>query len=129
MPTERPRFPADFHHEAWEEDLARSTDIGRSAGETVRHECEQKGVPQNQLRLCDADGRDGTALPRCVKLYVPQPSGRFGMVFRVTQIDGQLRLAFLAFGVRHHPPGSNAPTVYQIAHDRLHGTSHVGRHL
>jgi hypothetical protein len=26
---------------------------------------------------------------------------------------------YLAFGVRHHPRGSNAPTVYQIADRRL----------
>jgi len=30
------------------------------------------------------------------------------------------RLDYLAFGVRHHPAGSNAPTVYKIAHRRLH---------
>jgi hypothetical protein len=28
---------------------------------------------------------------------------------------------FLAFGVRHHPRGSRRPTVYQLAHRRLHG--------
>lgn len=28
-------------------------------------------------------------------------------------------LAFLAFGVRHHPRDSNAPTVYEVAHRRL----------
>jgi hypothetical protein len=29
-------------------------------------------------------------------------------------------LAYLAFGVRHHPRDSNALTVYEIAHRRLH---------
>jgi hypothetical protein len=120
MPTEDPRFPADFDHKVWEEDLARSTDTGRIAGEVARRECEQNGVPQSQLRPCDAEGRDGTALPRCVKFYVPQPAGRFGIVFRVVQAEGQLRLGFLAFGVRHQTLHSRAPTVYQLAHNRLH---------
>jgi hypothetical protein len=30
------------------------------------------------------------------------------------------RRDYLAFGVRHHPAGSNAPTLYEIAHRRLH---------
>jgi hypothetical protein len=29
-------------------------------------------------------------------------------------------LRYLAFGVRHHPKGSHAETVYEIAHRRLH---------
>jgi hypothetical protein len=120
VPTEDPRFPADFDPEAWEEDLARSTDAGRAAGQAVRRDCEQEGVPQSSLRPCDDEGHDGTVLPQCVKLYVPQPSGRFGIVFKVAQAVGRLRLVFLAFGVRHQPRNSNAPTVYQLAHRRLH---------
>jgi hypothetical protein len=30
-------------------------------------------------------------------------------------------LRYVAFGVRHHPPESNAETVYGIAHRRLRG--------
>jgi len=41
------------------------------------------------------------------------------MVFRIERRNGKLRLVYAAFGVRHHPRDSNAPTVYQIAHDRL----------
>jgi hypothetical protein len=32
------------------------------------------------LRRCDSEGRDGTKLPACFKVYLPAPSGRFGMV-------------------------------------------------
>lgn len=50
---------------------------------------------------------------------LPPPDGKFGMVSRIERRDGKLRLVYAAFGVRQHPRGSNAPTVYQIAHDRL----------
>jgi hypothetical protein len=36
--------------------------------------------------------------------------------------DRRPYLAFLAFGVRHHPRRSHALTVYQVAHRRLHDT-------
>lgn len=42
------------------------------------------------------------------------------MVFRFVIANDAPRLDYLAFGVRHHPAGSNAPTVYEIAHRRLH---------
>lgn len=58
----------------------------------------------------------------CVKTYVPWPDGRFGAVLvAVTHPDRPLALRVIAFGVRHHPRGSNAPTVYEIAHKRLNG--------
>lgn len=41
------------------------------------------------------------------------------MVFRFAVVDDSPLLEYLAFGVRHHPPESNAPTVYEIAHRRL----------
>ena len=58
-------------------------------------------------------------MANCIKVYVPQPDGRFGMVFKVTDVDGRLRLDFLAFGVRHHPKGSHAPDVYDFADERV----------
>ncbi|MFL5833431.1 MAG: hypothetical protein ACJ76B_05580 [Solirubrobacterales bacterium] len=73
------------------------------------------------LRRCDAEGRDGTELPACFKVYLPAPNGKFGMVFRFIRESDGLALRYLAFGVRHHPPDSNALTVYEIAHRRLHG--------
>jgi hypothetical protein len=41
------------------------------------------------------------------------------MVFQLEIVDGRARLQYIAFGVRHHPPESNAESVYQIAHERL----------
>jgi len=43
------------------------------------------------------------------------------MVFAIRRQEGRLVLAYIAFGVRHHPGGSHAPTVYEFAHQRMHG--------
>ncbi len=114
------RFPVEFDEEWWIEDLERSTPTGRDVAEAARVEYERDGVPRGQLRPCDADGRDGTKLERCFKVYLPQPAGRFGMVFRIEAAEKRSQLRYLAFGVRHHPKGSHAETVYEIAHRRLH---------
>jgi hypothetical protein len=41
------------------------------------------------------------------------------MVLQVEVVGGRGQLRYIAFGVRHHPPESNAETVYEIAHRRL----------
>jgi hypothetical protein len=120
MPSSDPRFPARFDTQAWEEDIARSTPAGAAAAQAARTEYEQLGVPRSQLGPCDAEGKDGTRLPQCLKVYLPQPRGRFGMVFTVDLRDDRLILLFLAFGVRHHPADSHAATVYELADKRLH---------
>ncbi|MGE5335940.1 MAG: hypothetical protein ACM3JL_00785 [Nitrososphaerota archaeon] len=113
------RFPARFDADAFREDMARATPAGQRTAESAKRGYEADGVPFSDLRPCDEEGRDGTALPRCFKVYLPPPVGRFGMVFRFVVADTP-RLEYLAFGVRHHPTNSNAPTVYEIAHRRLH---------
>jgi hypothetical protein len=77
-------------------------------------------VPIDQLLACEEEGPDGTKLANCMKIYLPRPTGKFGMVFRIELREGKSLLAYAAFGVRHHPRHSHAPTVYQIAHGRLH---------
>jgi len=72
------------------------------------------------LRRCE-EGRDGTRLPICVKVYLPPPAGPFGMVFRIARDNVGTKLTLLAFGVRHPPRHSNAPSVYRLAHWRLNG--------
>jgi hypothetical protein len=116
------RARAQFDADAWDEDLGRATAAGRQAADAARREYELSGVPVAQLRRIAEHGRDGTELPDCAKVYLPPPAGRFGMVFML-RLDADRRpvLAFLAFGVRHHPGGSQRPTVYQLAHQRLHG--------
>lgn len=112
---------AIFLEPAWSADLQGTTPAGLVAATDARKRLTANGVPATELRRCDAEGRDGTRLDGCYKLYLPPPAGRFGMVFRA-QVDRNSRVTvvFLAFGVRHQPAGSHAPTVYQRAHRRLH---------
>ncbi len=119
MSTSDPRFPARFDPAPWEEDLARSAVSGRASAYDARRDYEPRGVPVSHLKACEAEGRDGTKLPAYLKAYVPQPDGKFGMVFTIDSEAHKPALLFLAFGVRHHPSGSHAPTVYEIAHQRL----------
>lgn len=119
--TSEPCFPARFDPDAFREDMARVTPAGRDAAEAARRRYEAGGVPRSELGECDPEHRDGTKLPQCLKVYLPPPAGRFGMVFRFVISDDGPRLDHLAFGVRHHPADSNAPTVYEIAHRRLQG--------
>lgn len=114
------RAPALFDAAAFADDLNRASDAGREVALTARSDFEQKGVPLAHLLACEDEGPEGTRLANCVKVRLPHPDGKFGMVFRIELRDGRSLLAFAAFGVRHHPHGSNAPTVYEIAHRRLH---------
>lgn len=116
-----PVFPVGFDTDAVAEDLehlpAAAEEVLRAFRKTLRRE---GGIPRSKLRACQAEGRDGTRLPGCVKTYIPWPDGRFGAVFvAVTHPNRPLALRVVAFGVRHHPSGSSARTVYEIADQRL----------
>lgn len=105
------------------EDLAR---LGRSGvmafAELGRDVDRLGGLPRGRLLACEAEGRDGTRLPSCVKTYVPWPAGRFGAVMlAVSHPERPVGLRVIAFGARHQPRDAHALTVYQIAHRRLHG--------
>ncbi|HET9163099.1 MAG TPA: hypothetical protein VFN89_06620 [Solirubrobacterales bacterium] len=118
----RGRGPALFDDGAFAEDLRRASDAGREVAVGARKEFEKEGVPVGSLLACDEEGPDGTQLRHCVKLRLPPPNGKFGMVFRIEQQKGRSVLVFAAFGARHHPANSNAFTVYEIAHRRLHAS-------
>jgi hypothetical protein len=121
MSDKRPgRAPALFDDAAFAEDLRRASDAGREVALTARREFEAQGVPVEALLACDEEGPDATVLRHCVKLRLPSPNGKFGMVFRIELQDGKSTLVFAAFGVRHHPREARTPTVYAIAHHRLH---------
>lgn len=113
-------FRVHFDEASFAEDLAAMSAPAAEVARQTRERYGTQGVPVAELRRCEDEGRDGTRLAGCVKAYLPAPAGRFGMVLRFAVIDDQLRLAYLAFGVRHHPRGSHAQTVYQLAHRRLH---------
>jgi hypothetical protein len=113
-------FRVHFDEALFAEDLAAMPTAAAEVARRARERYVTQGVPVAELRRCEEEGRDGTRLAGCVKAYLPPPAGRFGMVLRFAVIDDQLRLAYLAFGVRHHPRGSHAQTVYQRADRRLH---------
>lgn len=116
------RARALFDDAAFAEDLRRTSDAGEKVARAARKEFEGEGIPVGSLLACDEEGPDGTALRHCVKLRLPPPNGKFGMVFRIDRQQGKSVLVFAAFGVRHHPFEANALTVYEIAHSRLHST-------
>lgn len=112
-------FRVSFDDAAFDEDLARASAAGREVARTARQRLTHAGAPVSMLRPCQADARDGTSLPNCLKAYLPPPAGPWGMVFEVrADPPGRLVLHCLAFGRRH--PKRDATSVYQAAHQRLH---------
>jgi hypothetical protein len=114
------RAPAQFDDAAFFEDLKRTSDTGRQVAEAARREYERDGVPIDDLLPCEPEGPEGTALEHCMKVYLPRPNGKLGMVFRIELRENKALLVYAAFGIRHHPGDSHAPTVYELAHRRLH---------
>jgi hypothetical protein len=115
-------FRVEFDDATFAEDLEHtSSDTGRTLAQRERNKLTDEGLPPGQLKRCDTEARDGTSLPGCVKIYIPRPGGTWGMVFQLRiDPDGRPFLACLAFGTRH-PTGPGALSVYQIAHQRIHG--------
>lgn len=97
--------PALFDDAAFAEDMRRASDAGEEAALKARREFEAEGVALEALLACDEDGPDGTALRHCVKLRLPPPDGKFGMVFRI-----ELRMA--------GPCWSLLPSGFVITHPR-----------
>jgi hypothetical protein len=122
-PQSEPVFPVGFDDDALEEDLAHLPASAEEALRAFHKELRRLGgLPKSCLMACQDEGRDGTRLGGCVKTYIPWPGGRFGAVFvAVTHPTRPLALRAIAFGVRHHPRGSNAQTVYEVADRRLNG--------
>jgi hypothetical protein len=117
--------PTRFDDEAIEHDLAFLPRAATLALQALRRDIDKAGgLPLSHLKGCQSEGRDGTSLAGCVKTYVPWPDGRYGLVFNAVEHSTRpWGLRAIAFGVRHHPRGSNARTVYQLAHERLHSTA------
>jgi len=117
-----PAFEVHVDERALADDLARASDAAKAAIEPMLRRLEADGAPAVWLRRCDAEARDGTRLTGCVKLYIPQPAGQWGAVFLGGTVDGSPRLFLLAVGERH-PGAAWRPSVYEIAHRRLHRSS------
>ena len=114
-----PAFGVHVDEAELAEDLAHATEAAQTAIRSMIDRLKSDGAPPDWLRKCDAEARDGTRLAGCVKLYIPQPAGRWGAVFLGGQAGGKLTLFLLAVGERH-PGAPWKPSVYEIAHRRLH---------
>ncbi len=122
MALKRGFAPVAFDELAWQEDLQKAGKSARRIAEETRSRLAREGQSVDALFACDEEARDGTSLPGCVKVYIPPPGGPLGIVYRLAKNqDGRLYLDHLAFGIRHHPPGSNADSVYRVAYRRLSG--------
>lgn len=117
----RARFPA----RVFSRDVERYAHDSRAreVAETARARFAADGIPRAELVRCVAEGRDGTDLPGRLTIYLPLEATErpFRMVFTPIARESALALLYLAFGVAHQPYGSRAPTVYEIAHRRVHG--------
>lgn len=114
-----PRFEVRVIDAVLAEDLARCTRAARTVIEQVVAEVQSDGVPYEWLRRCEAEGHDGTRLGGCVKFYIPRPAGRWGAVLAGDEEVAMPALILLAVGERH-PVQQWKPSVYEIAHRRLH---------
>jgi hypothetical protein len=119
-PAGGPRFALRIE-EAWlAADLAHASAAARAESAPLIGRLRDGGVPVGWLRPCEAEARDGTRLPGCVKLYIPQPAGPWGAVFGIDREASKPALLLLAVGERH-PGVPWRPSVYEIADRRLNG--------
>ena len=114
-------FPAIFDESILSIDQERLPAAAAEALRSLRTQTERHGgIPQERLKRCHGDARDGTDLAGCVKTYLPWPDGPWGVVFRAgEEPDRPFALYTIAFSVRHPEPGRTS--VYRLAHRRLHG--------
>ncbi len=118
MPS-APIFPVRFDEAAFDDDLLHVTPRGRLAATEHRATIEQHGLPATRLLRCEDEATDGTSLGGCVKTRLPWPDGDWGLVLAGQIDDGTIYLQVIAFGERH-PTAGWRPSVYQLAHRRLH---------
>jgi hypothetical protein len=113
------RFAVRFDDLLFDEDLSHATQAGQQVALQARQRLERDGASPRELGPCQAEHREGTRLPNCVKTYLPEPGGRWRMIFEITRESDQLVLAYLAFGVGH-PEHAWQLSAYQVGHHRLH---------
>lgn len=103
-------------------DLARLSEAARAALQTARGRYERPGVPASERRHCDAEHPSGTRLPGCLKVYIPDFTGPWRIVFQIAMLpENRLGLEYVAAGVAHPPARSHQRSVYELAHYRIHG--------
>jgi len=115
-----------FDQDVWAEEVGRLSAAGQGHRSAVgaRGEIERPAA-RIAVRPCEAEGRDGSLLAGCAKVYVPlgvEPSRApygFVVAIRADAGSGRVALRLVAYGERHPSPGTRS--VYERAHRRLHG--------
>lgn len=115
-----PTFEVRIVEEALAEDLAHATEAAQAAITAAVDELRESGARSEWLLRCEEQARDGTRLGGCVKLYIPRPAGQWGVVLAADEEASKPALVLLAVGERH-PARPWRPSVYEVAHRRLHG--------
>lgn len=94
-----------------EEDLPHNSTQAQAAGRAAADAFTRHGIRRSILHPCKSEDREGIELPGCVKTYIPDVNGAWGMVFAL-RVDEHARvyLELLGFGQRHP-----TPSVYVIA--------------
>ena len=95
------------------EDLARCIPAARTAIEPMIDMLRDKGTPREWLLRCEEEGRDGTRLNGCVKLYLPRPAVQWGAVLAGDKAAAKPALVLVARGERH-PARPWKPSVYEL---------------
>jgi hypothetical protein len=121
------RLPVRIDPVAWQEEVERYErgSEARVAAERERPRLERDGLPIRQLEACAELGPEGTRLGGQLKVCVPiseePPSRRpYGFVFAPRPSPQGIYLGLVGYGERH-PERPTARSVYERAHQRLHG--------
>ena len=103
-------------------DLARLPERARAALDAARGRYEREGVTASERRHCDAEHPSGTRLRGCLKVYIPDFTGPWRIVFQIAWLpEDKLGLEYVAAGVAHPPERFRQRSVYDLAHYRLRG--------
>lgn len=107
------RFPVRVDRTWLKADLDNATAAGREALASSLAGFRKSGVPADRLKACDPDGRDGTKLRGCVKVYLPPPLGPWGCCLHRRNFRRRQ-------GPNTGPPrGGRTPSQQALAAERL----------
>src|SRR5258708_1031578 len=80
------------------EDLVHNTPEARAAAKAAADAFARRGISRSRLHPCKPEDREGVALPGCVKTYIPDVNGAWGMVFALrADQERRVYLELLAF--------------------------------
>lgn len=81
----RGRFEVRFDDLSFQQDHGHTRKRGREVAVEARERLEREGAATSELLRCQAEHREETELPNCVKWYVTPPGGGWGMVFELVR--------------------------------------------